>query len=103
MIHVCVQIIDVPPGFAPPEIREQWKKIVLPVITESEMATNPPNTRYGVDAANVGGFTVSRPRAVAALTKRGRSEAAGFWTGFPFGPYLQFRKDVCRVIRVVSR
>jgi len=102
-MNIYVEIIEVPPGFAPQEIREQWKKLVLPVVTDEEVSANPSDTRYGVDVANVGGFTVSRDKAIAALKKGGKNEAALYWTGFPFGRYLQFRRDVCRVIKVITQ
>ncbi len=94
---LSVQIVEVPPGFAPEEIRQQWVGIILDAFTQDEIRYRR-RMRYGVDNANVGGFIVSRLAAVAALKLMGRREAADFWTGFSFGRYLQFRKDVCQIV-----
>lgn len=93
---ISVQIVSIPPGFAPIEIREQWVGLILNALSEDEIDLS---TRYGVDSANVGGFIVSRLSAVVSLKIMGRTEAAGFWLGFPFGHFIQFRKDVCQIIK----
>lgn len=93
---LSVRIVEVPPGFAPEEIRQQWLGVILGALSDDQIR---PRTRYGIDNANVGGFTVPKSTAVKALRLMGRSEAAAFWMGFPLGRYIQFRKDVCQVVK----
>ncbi len=93
---ISVQIVGVPPGFAPEEIREQWVGIILGALSDYEISMR---IRYGIDNANVGGYVVPKLAAVTRLKLMGRTEATAFWMGFPFGRYIQFRKDVCLVVK----
>lgn len=93
---ISVHVFDVPPGFAPLEIREQWVGLVLGALSDYEISRR---IRYGIDNANVGGYIVPKLAAVTCLKLMGRTEAVAFWIGFPSGYYLQFSKDVCQVVR----
>ncbi|MDB5264726.1 MAG: hypothetical protein JWN64_297 [Parcubacteria group bacterium] len=92
-----IRIIDIPPGvLAPLEIREQWVGVQIPLATDEELRQNPIAGKLGND--NDDGHIVLRSKAVKALQRAGRYEAADFWHAAPLGMYLQFKQDVCILV-----
>jgi hypothetical protein len=91
-----IRIKGVPPGFAPPEIREQWVGIEIPLPTEDELKANPPSG-FGIGNANEGGYPVLTKTAIEALLESRRTRAAAFWSKFD-GTYLLFKKEVCELL-----
>jgi len=92
-----IRIVKVPPGFAPPSIREQWIGVEIPLPTEDEIRENP-SSRFGLGSANEDGYRVFRFKAVEALRQAGKQRAATYWSETLFGIYLVFKKDVCELV-----
>ena len=92
-----IRIKEIPPGFAPAEIREEWIGVEIPLATEEELKANPPISRFG--NANGDGYQVLTEKAIYALRHSGHPRAADFWEYFPgSGHYLVFAKNICELI-----
>ncbi len=96
-----IHIIAVPPGFAPEHIREQWVGVTIPMLDQEMwdliLETIPRAKEEFAEGSNGNGYLVQREVAVEALREAGKEEAANFWRT-PFGPYLQFKREVCEVV-----
>jgi len=92
-----IQIIATPPGFAPLAIREQWLNVEIPLLSNEELAADPPS-EHGIGEENSGGYTVLHKEAVQALRENGRDEAARYWSAPWFGKYLVFHELCCKLI-----
>lgn len=89
-----IKIIEVPPGFAPEEIRKQWVGVEIP------LAENPiPEGResFQIGNQNQGGYQVRGVDAVKALLDSEKKEAANFWRPYSIGNF-KFKKEVCELI-----
>lgn len=91
-----IRIIATPPGPALLWCREDWVGITIPLATAEELEKNPPRG-FRIGSANMGGYIVCREKAVAALQKAEKIEAARFWACIPTS-YLQFKKEVCELV-----
>jgi len=58
-----VRITQIPPGFAPEEIRKQWVGVELSLATEEEIAQDPPSG-FGIGSDNTNGYLVLRDKAI---------------------------------------
>lgn len=92
-----IRITKAPPGFAAPEIREQWVGVDIPLPSEEEIAEDPP-TDISIGTANAGGYLVLKDKAIEALRLSGKNDAADFWASLPIGRYLRFKKECCELI-----
>jgi hypothetical protein len=88
-----IKIIAVPPGFAPPEIRERWVGVEIPTPTDDELRANRPSSA-GIGHENEGGYLVRRESAIQALRAAGKESAARFWELID-GEYLAFSREYC--------
>ncbi len=90
-----IEVISIPLGFAPERIRRMWVGIKIPLLTDEEMKLVPPRESTGPIA---GGYLVSGCAAVEALKAAGKHDAASFWCR-PLPPrYLEFKKEVCKLL-----
>jgi len=88
-----IKIKDVPPGFAPKHIREQWIGIEIP-LTEKPI---PEGQGFKTGNSNGDGYQVAGIDAVKALKDAGKKEAADFWEKYSSGNFI-FKKEVCELI-----
>lgn len=89
-----IKITQIPPGFAPENIRKQWVGIEIP-LAEQPIPEGKEGARIGNE--NIGGYQVAGIEAVRALRKAGKDEAADFWEDYSGGMFT-FKKDVCEFI-----
>jgi len=113
----CIEIIAVPPGEAPEEIRKSWIGVVIPLPPHAQTAA--VRTGYGVltgprswffalfpflhsNKITWKGYRVSGADAVMALAKRDQAAAEWWRKNTPHllakRWQLLFPADVCRVI-----
>lgn len=92
-----IRIIELPPGFAPKEIRAQWVGVVLPIASDDEISKDLP-TAFGIGSGNSDGYFVFRDEAIKALRTAGKEKAVRYWSAFPLGKFLKFKKDVCAIV-----
>ncbi len=89
-----IKIIDIPPGFAPEEIRKQWLNVEIP-LAQNPILEGKEIARIGSD--NAGGYQVKGVDAVQSLRDAGKNEAANFWEKYSSGNF-KFKKEVCELI-----
>ncbi len=89
-----IKIIEVPPGFAPENIRKQWVGIEIP-LTENPIPEGQEAFKIGNQ--NSDGYQVKGVDAVQALLDSGKKEAANFWEMYKTGNF-KFKKEVCELI-----
>lgn len=88
----AIEIIAIPPGFAPEHIRQKWIGVHIPL---AEQVVVEVACRIG--RANEGGYEVTARQAIAALRAAGREEAANYWETYAAGN-LVFKKEACRIV-----
>ena len=95
---MLIEIWKMPPGAAPPKIRQAWIGIKLPTIGQEEMKPTLVGTRR-IGTANLGGYVVRAPVAMECL-KIHAPQAFEWWAkNFPVllqDGQLIFHADVCR-------
>lgn len=113
----CIEIIAMPPGEAPEEIRKSWIGVVIPLPLDAQ--TERERTGYGVltgphlwfmaffpflyrSREKLRGFSVGGVDAITALAKKDK-RAAEWWTKNT--PHLVknhwrliFPTDACRIV-----
>ncbi|TSC91672.1 MAG: hypothetical protein CEN92_223 [Candidatus Berkelbacteria bacterium Licking1014_96] len=108
-----IRIISTPAGGAPPEIREQWVGVELPV-DEADMISAGLQQAFGIEGIDAGtrqptrgrienrdGYAVDTQAAVGCLKQAGRIEAAEWWQRFlneTGGDILVFGRQFCEVV-----
>ena len=92
-----IRIVDIPPGFAPAWVREDWLELEIPLATEKELRDDPPTGTLGTPS-NENGFIVLTSEAIKALEGARKYGAARFWRNLSFGKYLEFKKEVCQEV-----
>ena len=113
----CIEIIAIPPGEAPEEIRRSWIGVVIPLSSNAQKQQQV--TGYGVltgprswflalfpflhkNKVTWSGYRVSGADAVAALAKRDHSAAEWWKMNTPYllerQWQLLFPADVCRIV-----
>ena len=98
-----IQIIEIPAGEAPKDIREQWIGLVLPVDASPAFETGIQEGVLGGPPAleNLNGFPVKFEDAIIALTKTGKTEAALWWENNNIvhgASHLVFGGDFCELL-----
>ncbi|MEI7689159.1 MAG: hypothetical protein WCI91_03160 [Candidatus Nomurabacteria bacterium] len=89
-----IKIVEVPPGFAPKHIREQWVGVEIPLV---ENPTPEGKESFQIGNQNSGGYQVDGVEAVRSLIADGKLEAANFWLPYATGNF-KFKKEVCELI-----
>jgi hypothetical protein len=91
-----IKIVQVPPGFAPEDIRKEWVGVEIP------LADNPiigDKVVAKIGNQNKDGYQVRGVDAVQALLDAGKNEAADFWKFYATGNFV-FKKEVCELIKI---
>lgn len=89
-----VKITEIPPGFAPEHIREQWLGIELQTQNEKDDGSG---LRTGME--NAGGYKVKPEDALTALKDAGKDEAYDFWKPRLAGTSnLVFKTECCEEV-----
>ena len=96
---MLIEIISVPPGFAPEEIRQAWVGIRLPSLGRESDPLEADGMRFGNE--NRGGYRIEAPVAFRALENH-NAEAHAWWViNFPvllaMGE-LVFAANVCKEV-----
>ena len=97
----CIKIVKVPPGKAPPNIREQWLNIEITLTEQKESGGLIAVDGSSPDPANEDGYDVSLEAAIHSLKVAGRHQAARYWQENVFaqvGGTLRFGKEFCEYI-----
>lgn len=81
---MLIKIISVPEGEAPPEIREAWVGLILPVSRGTGILPSGAFMRKGVESGQFAppekGFAVMSSDAIQVLKLTGKTNAASYWT-----------------------
>jgi hypothetical protein len=96
MPKAMMRIISRPPGDAPPEIRDKWIGLALPVVDHYSGPTGSVITRRL--ANNGGGFVVKWEDAMAILGQKHPDARAWWESHVPDSPVLVFRKSCAEII-----
>lgn len=99
-----IQIIGIPAGEAPKDIREQWIGLVLPVDASLDFETGIQEGVLGGPPAleNLNGFPVKFEDAIRALKETGKIRAALWWENNNIAragaSHLVFGWDFCELL-----
>ncbi len=92
-----IEIVSIPPGFAPLCIREKWVGVTIPLVSEEE--AEQVRKCDDSNALTADGYIVRGVDAVHELINAQRAwEAVNFWSN-PMPPcYLHFSKECCKLV-----
>lgn len=92
-----IEIVSIPPGFAPLCIRKMWVGVTIPLVSEEEAEQVRKSDVSNVLTAD--GYIVQGVEAVHELINAGRSmQAINYWSN-PMPPcYLHFAKECCKLV-----